>query len=176
MLRRRKWQPTAVFLTGKSHGQRSVVGYSPWGCRESDMTERLYFTSLDMRRCKDWAHKISSWKYLTSEDLFCQFSQRTEGLIPDLHPEFFAGILKVSDYSDSWSNLCRGRWQRTIFSWHHHTLGLEFSVYEKIVKINQKQVTCREEVFAVHFPAKGFIQNIWKTPKNKREKKQKIQI
>ena len=26
---------------GKSHGQRSLVGYSPWGCKESDMTERL---------------------------------------------------------------------------------------------------------------------------------------
>ena len=30
---RRKWQPTPVFLTGESHGQRSLVGYSPWGCR-----------------------------------------------------------------------------------------------------------------------------------------------
>ena len=29
----RKWQPTAAFLLGKSHGQRSLVGYSPWGCR-----------------------------------------------------------------------------------------------------------------------------------------------
>ena len=28
---RRKWQPTPVFLLGKSHGQRSLVGYSPWG-------------------------------------------------------------------------------------------------------------------------------------------------
>ena len=37
----RKWQPTPVFLPGKSHGQRSMVGYSPWGHRESDMTERL---------------------------------------------------------------------------------------------------------------------------------------
>ena len=35
----RKWQPTPVFLTGESHGQRSLVGYSPWGCKESDMTE-----------------------------------------------------------------------------------------------------------------------------------------
>ena len=32
---RRKWQPTSVFLPGKSHGQRSLVGYSPWGCKES---------------------------------------------------------------------------------------------------------------------------------------------
>ena len=38
---RREWQPTPVFLPGKSHAQRSVVGYSPWGCKESDATERL---------------------------------------------------------------------------------------------------------------------------------------
>ena len=38
---RRKWLPTPVFLYGESHGQRSLVGYSPWGRRESDRTERL---------------------------------------------------------------------------------------------------------------------------------------
>ena len=32
-------QPTSVFLPGKSHGQRSLAGYSPWDCKESDMTE-----------------------------------------------------------------------------------------------------------------------------------------
>ena len=31
-----------VLLPGKSHGGRSLVGYSPWGCKESDMTERLH--------------------------------------------------------------------------------------------------------------------------------------
>ena len=31
---RRKWQPTPVFLPGKSHGQRSLAGYSPWGSKE----------------------------------------------------------------------------------------------------------------------------------------------
>ena len=36
---RRKWQPDPVFLPGKSHGQRSLVGYSPWGRKELDMTE-----------------------------------------------------------------------------------------------------------------------------------------
>ena len=35
---RMAWQPTPVFLPGKSHGQRSLAGYSPWGCRESDIT------------------------------------------------------------------------------------------------------------------------------------------
>ena len=38
---RRKWQPTLVCLPRKSHGQRSLVGYSPWGRKESDMTEHL---------------------------------------------------------------------------------------------------------------------------------------
>ena len=40
---RRKWQPTPVFLPGKSHGWKSLVGYSSWGHKESDMTERLHF-------------------------------------------------------------------------------------------------------------------------------------
>ena len=43
---RRKWQPTPVLLPGKFHGWRSLVGYSPWGCKESDTTERLHFLSF----------------------------------------------------------------------------------------------------------------------------------
>ena len=38
---RRKWQPTTVFLPGKSHGQWILVGYSPWGRRELDTAEQL---------------------------------------------------------------------------------------------------------------------------------------
>ena len=34
-----KWQPTPAFLLGESHGQRSLVGYSPWGHKELDMTD-----------------------------------------------------------------------------------------------------------------------------------------
>ena len=49
---RRHWRPTPVFFPRKSHGQRSLVGCSPWGCKESDMTERLLslFTFLHWRR------------------------------------------------------------------------------------------------------------------------------
>jgi len=36
---RMTWQPAQVFLPGESHGQRSLIGYSPRGCEESDMTE-----------------------------------------------------------------------------------------------------------------------------------------
>ena len=35
----KEWQTTPVFLPGESQGQRSLLGYSLWGCKESDMTE-----------------------------------------------------------------------------------------------------------------------------------------
>jgi len=53
-----KCQSTPGLLPGKSHGQRSLVGYSPWGRKELDTTERLHFTSLqkqNRQRCN--SHK-----------------------------------------------------------------------------------------------------------------------
>ena len=44
----RKWQPATVCLPGKFYGERSLAGYSPWGCKESDMTE-LLSTRTDCR-------------------------------------------------------------------------------------------------------------------------------
>ena len=41
--RRQQWHPTPVLLPGKSHGRRSLVGCSPWGCEEPDTAERLHF-------------------------------------------------------------------------------------------------------------------------------------
>ena len=49
---RRKWQPTPVFLPGKSHGLRSLVGYSPWGRKELDMTEQLHFFTIITGGCQ----------------------------------------------------------------------------------------------------------------------------
>jgi len=46
---RRKRQPTPVFMPGQSHGQRSFVGYSPWGRKESDTSERLSTRSCTPR-------------------------------------------------------------------------------------------------------------------------------
>ena len=43
---RRKWQPTPLLLPGESHGGRSLVGYSPWGRKESDTTERITLPHL----------------------------------------------------------------------------------------------------------------------------------
>ena len=42
---RRTWQPTPVFLLGKSHGQRSLIGYGAWGRKESDITEATEHTA-----------------------------------------------------------------------------------------------------------------------------------
>ena len=37
----KEMEPTSIFLPGKSHGQRSLAGYNPWGLKELDTTERL---------------------------------------------------------------------------------------------------------------------------------------
>ena len=41
-----EWLPTPVFLPGESHGQRSLIGHSPWSHRESDTAERLCISSI----------------------------------------------------------------------------------------------------------------------------------
>ena len=52
ILWRRKWQPTTVFLSGKFHGQKSLVGYSPRGFKGLDTTERL--STLTQSCSRDW--------------------------------------------------------------------------------------------------------------------------
>ena len=52
---RRKWRPTPVFLAGKSHGQRSLAGYSPWGSEELDTTELI----TNLENC--WSETIQHW-------------------------------------------------------------------------------------------------------------------
>ena len=44
---RRAWQPTPVFLPGESHGQRSLVGYRPWSCKELEITEATKHAYID---------------------------------------------------------------------------------------------------------------------------------
>ena len=45
----RKWQPTPALLPGKFHGQRSLVGYSPWDCKELDMIEHTDQMHIHMK-------------------------------------------------------------------------------------------------------------------------------
>ena len=54
---RRQWQHTPVFLPGKSHEQRSLVGYSPRGCKESDSTEHTCINAINRRDHKSQLRK-----------------------------------------------------------------------------------------------------------------------
>ena len=60
---RRKWQPTPVLLPGKSHGQRNLEGYSPWPCKELDMTQHTHhfiklFSSVMQLSLTLWPHGL----------------------------------------------------------------------------------------------------------------------
>ena len=89
----RKWQPTPVFLPGKSHGQRSLVGYSPWGHKESDTTERLHFHFHIQRQCHimpmSFTLLIVGKCYVTEQG--SQKSERAYGEIFEQRPEVAVG-------------------------------------------------------------------------------------
>ena len=76
---RRKWQPTPVFLPGKFHGQRSLVGYSTYGCKESDMTEHaeaiLYYTDSYLSQEKKTYQKSYRCTLSSSSNLACYYSR-----------------------------------------------------------------------------------------------------
>ena len=74
---RREWHPTPVFLPGEFHGQRSLAGSSPWGCKELDMTEQEHTVFL---------FNVSSFGYKTIFFFFLLFSLTT------LHHKTCVGI------------------------------------------------------------------------------------
>ena len=55
---KRAWQPAPVFLPGESHGQRSLVGYSPWGRTESETTEVAQQQQCGRQDFDPWVGKI----------------------------------------------------------------------------------------------------------------------
>ena len=63
--RRRKWQPTAVFLPGESRGQRILAGYSPCGCKQSDTTEWVNSSSMLRTTIYDYLKTIFSHLEMT---------------------------------------------------------------------------------------------------------------
>ena len=60
-------QPTPVFLPGESNGQKSLAGYNPWGCKESDMTEESCRTSVPANDSNEYS---SDW---------CPYKRRKSG-------------------------------------------------------------------------------------------------
>ena len=69
---RRKWQPIPVLLPRESHGQRSLVGYSPWGRKESDTTEWLHFHIFKIRMGNICIPVVDSFWYLAKLIQLCK--------------------------------------------------------------------------------------------------------
>ena len=77
--RRRQWQPTSVLLPGTSHGQRSLVGCSPWGHEESDMTEQLHFHFRALEKEMATHSSVLAWRISAMGSLVgCRLWGRTE--------------------------------------------------------------------------------------------------
>ena len=73
---RRKWQSTPVFLPGKSHGQRSLVGYSPWGCKRvrHDLAPKLQPYAC----CVSDTFFISFNTHCIPQPIKCYYREETE--------------------------------------------------------------------------------------------------
>ena len=62
---RSKWQPTPMFWSGESHGQRSLAGYSPWGHKEMDTTSQLNNST------PSWIGSFHNYHFTSSAPLPC---------------------------------------------------------------------------------------------------------
>ena len=117
-------QPAPVFLPGESHGQRSLVGYSPWGQKESDTTERLHFHLIDVGNkegmCVYVSHSVMSqlfaipWTIARQAPLSMEFSRQ----------EYWSGLpcLLHGIFPAQGSNLpllCLLHWQTGSLLLHH---------------------------------------------------------
>ena len=59
---RSTWQPTPALVPGKSHGRRGLVGFSPWGCEESDTTEWLHFHFHALEKEMATLSSVFAWR------------------------------------------------------------------------------------------------------------------
>ena len=82
-----QWQPTPVLLPGKSHGRRSLVGYSPWGRWELDRTEQLHFH-----------FSLFHWRKWQPTPVFCLYNPRDGGA-------WWAAIYGSHRVGHDWSDL-----------------------------------------------------------------------
>ena len=105
---RRKWQPAPIFLPGESHGQRSLVGYSSRGGKESDVTEWIPFPlSFSIQYCLpimvpasslvwsyDLRHSLSSLSYLPWVFPLVDPESLLSALTVPLRPVFFRLLIQ----------------------------------------------------------------------------------
>ena len=132
---RRKWQPTPVLLPGKSHGQGSLVGYSPWGHKESDITEwlhfhfhlRLYIESVGINYRIKWKNQWDRiLRYLWEGSLSSPWSTDTEGVWTyhthtHTHTEVVQGCLRNTVLFSLRAYPCHLELDRICSCWHSFT-------------------------------------------------------
>ena len=87
---RRSWQPTPAFVPGESPGERNLAGYSPWGCKKSDVTEQLTLSLL-----LHLAWKMKALSYYRANSWYEQHFQ-------------WAPCLLISDLTDNELRVRRG--------------------------------------------------------------------
>ena len=121
------WQPTPVFLPGKSHGQRNSAGYSAWSHKELDMTERLSTWSLQVVSLRYW-QVISLLCLPASPSSWWGFTVAINELICASCPRWYTGTWGVVNVAVSlmkvflkfrltrmcWNELCHSFWKLSI--------------------------------------------------------------
>ena len=140
---RRAWHPTPVFLPGKSHGQRSLAGYSPWSCKQSDTTEAHTHTNFGSEVSKDSAN------YGKSNHLYyymiLKIIKKTSNKYSIYDPYFFLKFKVPS------------------ISYHHHVRitrlpeflvlpMLAFQVFSRTIKVSFLQMTNPGQEAQKHHP------------------------
>ena len=132
MYRRRQWQPTPILLPGKSHGQRSLVRYSVWGCKESDTTEWLHFTSESIWKSKDTTlptkvHLIRLWffsSHVWMWDLECNKAEH--GRIDAFELWCWGRLLRLpwtARKANVMETVLGVHWKDWCWSWNYNTLA-----------------------------------------------------
>ena len=101
----RKWLPTPVFLLGKSDGQRSLEGYSPWGCKEVDTTEHTYTQNSVRNGLSWWLRKVVKNLPANAENM---------SLIPGSGRSLGEGNGNPLQYSCLGNPIDRGAWRATV--------------------------------------------------------------
>ena len=129
-----EWQPTPVFLPGEFHGQRSLAGYSPWGHKESDRTERL---TLSLSREPKWEVRVEVSGWICSAGTLASVRWSHYGnfstlIYPLYEKEQIFTSLKLSDHlrpgvnggqveEGSWFS--KDKWPRMLREWEEEGLG-----------------------------------------------------
>ena len=152
---RRKWQPTLVFLPGKSHGQMSLVGYNPWGCKESDMTSWLKNNSLRTFLCYIIGLAIVLLTNFVFVSVSYGFNDDLEGFVGEMNPE---GLFEVrlencisGFLSPKWKNKNK-RISWKIFNFFHYP---ELNIW-KIFGIMRESIPSTYEQFGLMMIMQSF--------------------